>query len=144
MEWLTTPPSLCCGHELSIVDARRDDWSPAPTLGLRKQRRVFRTLPWATLSSGWAVRLEYGEPGGLLAGVPAYNSLACGFLLQEGQPLWRSHAAGGPEPGERLPDAVRPAAGHDVFHPLPLAPGVLSAALPTAGRQPTLRRASVK
>lgn len=76
------------------------------------------------------------ERWGPLALGPACNGRVS--LLQEGQPLGRSLAAGEPEPAQRLPDAVRPAAGHDVLHPVPLAAGVLPAALPPARRQQTL------
>lgn len=90
----------------------------------------------------WAMRLQYGEGVGPLDWGPLVTALSVSSLLQEGQQLWRSHAAEEPEPAERLTDTVRPAAGYDVFHALPLAPGLLPAAVPTAGRQQTLKRVS--
>ena len=66
------------------------------------------------------------------------NRLGVSPLLQEGQQLWRGGAAGGPRPAERLAGAAGPAAGRDVLSALPLAPGLLPAALPAAGRQQAL------
>lgn len=60
------------------------------------------------------------------------------LLLQECHQLWGSHGAGGPGPTERLVDTAGAAARHDVLYPLPLAAGILPAALPAAGRQQTL------
>uniref|UniRef100_A0A8C5VPY8 Calmin n=1 Tax=Microcebus murinus TaxID=30608 RepID=A0A8C5VPY8_MICMU len=64
--------------------------------------------------------------------------------MKEGQQLRRSHTAGEPQPTERLADTVSAAAGHDVLYPLPVAPGVLPAALPTARRQQALMRVSAQ
>ncbi|XP_030175754.1 calmin isoform X4 [Lynx canadensis] len=62
--------------------------------------------------------------------------------MKEGQRLWRSRVPGEPELTERLSDPVCPAAGYDVFYSLPLAPGLLPTAVPTAGRHQTLMRVS--
>lgn len=80
----------------------------------------------------------WGGSGGHSTGALLVTAPPVSPLLQEGQQLWRSHIAGEPQPPERLAHPVGPAAGYDVFYPLPLAPGLLPAALPTAGRQQTL------
>lgn len=94
--------------------------------------------------SRWAVRLQAGEAGRGSPPTrdPSVTALPVSSVLQEGQQLWRSHIAREPEPPERLSDTVCPAAGYDVFYSLPLAPGLLPAAVPTAGRQQTLMRVS--
>ncbi|XP_060036990.1 calmin isoform X3 [Erinaceus europaeus] len=55
-------------------------------------------------------------------------------LESEGQGLWGGGAALGPEPPGRVSGAAG-ASGRALLHALPLAPGVLSAAVPAAGGQ---------
>ena len=89
------------------------------------------------------MRLQAGEAGEAHPpGDPLVTALPVSSLLQEGQRLWRSRVPGEPDLTERLSDPVCPAAGYDVFYSLPLAPGLLPTAVPTAGRHQTLMRVS--
>lgn len=141
---LTAAPSLCCGAELRMCRSSGAGLDHDPPLWVCTQDAgALGRCPGqpSTLQLGSEVEVR-GASGGPLNWGPACNFLACVFLLQEGHPLWRSHTAGERWPAERLADPVSAAAGHDVFHPFPLAPGILPAALPTAGHQQTLMRVS--
>lgn len=132
---LTAPLSWCRGDDLRGSESSERPGTPPSTW-------VCPSLRSCWLSSG-AVRLENREGAGVpWTGEPHCDCFGVSPLLQEGQPLGQSQAAGDPQLPERLADTAGPAAGRDVLYPLPLAPGLLPAALPPAGRQQTLMHVS--
>lgn len=129
---LTALLSWCRGDELESLKAQSVLGPPPPPGSAR----------WE------AVGLQLGSEAGVQEG------MGVPWVGNPARPLWcvsppagrpttrQSQAAGDPELPERLTDTAGPAAGRDVLYPLPLAPGLLPAALPPAGRQQTLMRAS--
>lgn len=102
-------------------------------------------VSWKPLTAG-----GWRQGGGLrrftpssIVGTPPVTILSLSFPLQDWhQLLWRSRAPGEPEPAQRLSDAVCTAARRDIFHSLPLAPGLLLTTLPPARCQPALKHSS--